>query len=506
MRLSDDTCAQARALIASRLGLDFAEGRRADLERGLVRACRAAAVSVPEEYVHWLGSLPEQNPEWRRLASHLTVGETYFFRDPCSFAALEQQVLPALIAQRRADGVLRLRLWSAGCATGEEPYSLAILLDRLLPDRADWALTILATDISREALEVAREGCYRQWSLRGTPTTVRDRYFSSRDGQSFELDPSLRRLITFAPLNLAEASYPSAVTSAIDVILCRNVLMYFTPAAQRAAVVRLRHALVPGGWLLVSPAETSSELLQPLVPINFPGAILYRNESLPIENSFFCHSDPAEESHAAVWPGRDMGIPRCAQNDTPVLERAPVDHSAVDSVSALRARRPAAPLASLPDGVTVPGGESFETASHPAGVTLIDEAPSDAEDLAHARALADQGQLERARRLCQAALARDRLNPETYLLLAAICQEQSEVPAALQALRRALYLAPHSAAAHFLLGSLLLQRGEGRHARRSMQNVVHLLSQVPRDQPVPDGDGFTAGRLREAAQAYLELQ
>jgi chemotaxis protein methyltransferase CheR len=268
-------------LIASRLGLDLPEGRRQELERALTRACRASSFSDPEAYLAWLATLPEESPEWRRLAGHLTVGETYFLRDCACFEALEQHVLPSIIAARRSEAVLRLRIWSAGCATGEEPYSLAILLDRLLSDRADWALTILATDINLEALEAAERGRYRAWAFRETPQWICERYFQRRGAETFELDPTIRRMVTFTPLNLAEDGYPSAVTntSAMDLILCRNVLMYFTRGAQQATVSRLRQALVADGWLIVSPAEAAAELFRPLVPVNFPGAIFYRKET-----------------------------------------------------------------------------------------------------------------------------------------------------------------------------------------------------------------------------------
>jgi chemotaxis protein methyltransferase CheR len=127
-------------------------------------------------------------------------------------------------------------------------------------------------------------------------------------------------------------------------------------------------------------------------------------------------------------------------------------------------------------------------------------------DLQLAQALADRGKLEAARELCEAALARDRLDPEAHLLLAAICHEQGEFLAALEALRRAIYLAPDSAPAHFLLGSLLLQQGQRKRGRRSMETVVSLLSSVPRDEAVAGGgDGLTAGRLLETARMYLEL-
>jgi len=458
MRLSPEVCHQARALIASRLGLDFPESRQADLERGLIRACQASSVSGPEAYLAWLPALPDESLEWRRLASHLTVGETYFFRDRALFEALEQQVLPSLIATRRAEGTQWLRLWSAGCATGEEPHSLAILLDRLLPDWPDWALTILATDINAKALEKARRGHYREWSFRETPPRIRDRHFHRRAGETFELDPRIRRMVTLAPLNLAEDGYPSVVTntSAMDLILCRNVLMYFTREAQRETAARLREALVTGGWLVVSPSEASADLLSPLVPVNFPGAILYRKEPASVA------------TRLPDFPARLPFVATSGGLDTP----------------------PSPPTEPPEEGI----GSEGEAETPPAL----------AGDLECARALADQGRLDEARELCEAALARDRLDPEAHLLLAAICQERGEVPAALEALRRAIYLAPESAPAHFLLGSLLLRQGKRKQGQRSMETVVSLLNPVPRDEPLAGSDGLTAGRLLETARAYLE--
>jgi chemotaxis protein methyltransferase CheR len=463
MRLSDDLCLQAQTLIAGRLGLDFSKGRQADLERGLVEAYRTSSVSAPETYLAWLATLPDESAEWRRLASHLTVGETYFFRDPGCVEALEQQILPSLIAARRSAGNLRLRLWSAGCATGEEPYSLAILLDRLLPDLSDWALTILATDINPDALETARRGRYREWSFRETPQWIRDRYFHRRSAETFEVDPRIRRMVTFAPLNLAKDGYPAVVTntSAMDLILCRNVLMYFTREAQRATTALLQRALVREGWLAVSPAEASAELFRPLVPVTFPAAILYRKgEDLAVSRPLFGFSSPPEADGG--WRVADSPIqePWHAEQVGPVM---------------LSAAKP--------------------TEAPP-------EAPS---DLQRAQTLADQGKLEAAHELCEAALARDRLDPEAHLLLAAVCHERGEIPAALEALRRAIYLASDSASAHFLLGSLLLRQGQRKRGRRSMETVVSLLSSVPRDEAVAGGGGLTAGRLLETARAYLEL-
>lgn len=453
MKLSDEACRLAQSLIAGRLGLDFPEARQADLERGLVRALRSASTSSPEAYLSTLATLPDGSSEWRRLAGYLTVGETYFFRDGGCVEALEQQVLPSLIAARRSAGNLRLRLWSAGCATGEEPYSLAIMLDRLLPDLADWTLTILATDINPESLETARRGVYRQWSLRETPLWIRDRYFHRQGGETFEVDTRIRRMVTFAPLNLAEDGYPTVVTNttAMDLTLCRNVLMYFTGEAQRASVARLQQALLPGGWLAVSPAEASTDLFRPLTPVSFPGVILYRKEE----------PSPSSMLHyelSTVPPPLPSPIPH---------PPSPAFHSPSPNPQ---------PPASTPQ-------------------PLLDRA----------RVLADQGHLEEACRLCKAALAQDQLDSEVNLLLAAICQERGEIAEALEALRRVIYLTPDSAPAYFLMGSILLQQGKRNQGRRSMETVVNLLQSVPRDETVAGTAGLTAGRILETARAYLEL-
>jgi len=445
--------AHARALIARRLGLDFPERREAELERRLIEASRASGAPDAARYVAQLQTLPEDSPEWRQFACHLTVGETYFFRDPGLFSALEKEVLPSLIAHRRNEGIRRLRIWSAGCASGAEPYSLAVLVDRLLPDRSDWSVTILGTDISPQALAAARRGVYREWSLRETAEPIRRRYFAPRRGGDFELVPEIRELVTFAPLNLAEEGYPSLATNtgAMDLILCRNVVMYFTPEAQRATVARLQQSLVEGGWLSVSPAEASAELMRPLAAVDIPGAILFRKSA---ESRTRAHA-PQRRAPRAPAP---VARPRPPRPIPPSRTRQPVPSRSPDATA------------------------------------LVEQS----------RAEADRGNLDAARDLCREAVGRDRLAPDAQLLLAEIEQERGDVPAALDAARSAVYLAPDSPTAHFLLASLLLRRGQTEKAQRTMRTVVDMLGSVPPDELVAGGDGLTAGGLLETARAYLE--
>jgi chemotaxis protein methyltransferase CheR len=459
MRFSEEVLARARTVIAARLGLDFPETRQADLERGLRRVIERAAAGSPERWVASLATLPDESLQWRRLAAALTVGETYFFRDRACMEALERQVLPALIEARRAAGHPRLRLWSAGCATGAEPYSLAILLDRLLPDRDTWAVTILATDINETALDQAHRGLYSEWALRETPAAIRARYFHRRGKDTLELDPVIRRMVTFAPLNLATDGFPSLLTNtgAMDLIVCRNVLMYFSGERQRAVAARLAEALVAGGWLVVAPAEASIELFRPLLPVHLFDAIFYRKAP-----------DAAGPS-----PRPAPALPQAVS----VAARCPTDDSA-------------GPPALAPEGPPFPEQPRAE--------------PADV--LRRIRRWADQGLLEEARRACEGLLAQDPLNAEGSLLLAAICQEQGETETALEALRRTIYLSPHSAAAHFMAGCLCFRQGDRRRGRRFLETVLDLLQSAAPEGLVPGGDGLTVGRVRETARAYLEIQ
>jgi len=526
MRLADEVYQQARALIARRLGLHFPEGRQTNLEQGLLQACHAAAVPRLETYLAWLTALPTASREWRRLAGSLTVGETYFFRDRASLAALEQHVLPSLIAAQRAMGILQLRMWSAGCATGEEPYSLAILLDRLLPDRSQWHVVIMATDINPEALAAAQRGLYRAWSLRETPVWLRERYFCRRSAATFAVDPQIRQMVTFVPCNLADdddlATVPN--TSAVDIILCRHVLMYLTPEVQRAVVAQLQRALVPGGWLVVGAVEASAELLRPLIPVTFPGAILFRKAPTAVDRS--PASLPPLPEADGVTEGEGL-FPQAGDSLTPTF-------SPYCSARHGQKRRFApSPLAGnggtlncAPSADTVAGngwdggesrggGDTGELSQQHVGRTLLtlsrgekelESLPDAATMLQQARALADQGCLEPARDLCEAVLALDRLNAAVFLLLATIQHERGAIVEALEALRRAIYLAPHCAPAHFLLGSLLLKQGEYQRGRRAMETVINLLHTVPRDAVVPSSDGLTVGRLLEMAHMSLEAQ
>ena len=449
--------------LAAQMGLYFQKKSWGDLERGIVAATGQFGQPDAEACARWLLSAPLTRKQIEVLASHLTIGETYFFREKRSFAALEAHILPELFNARTGPG-RSLRIWSVGCCTGEEPYSIAMLLDRLVQDPAEWDIHIVATDINPEFLRKAEEGVYGEWSFRDTPGWIQERYFSRRQDGRFELHPRYRKKVKFSYLNLAEDSYPTPLnnTHAMDVIFCRNVLMYFNEAQAKQVIANLHRSLADGGWLIVSPAETSSSHFPGFTPVWFPGALLYRKginqKSSTVENA--C---PA--TVPSLYPGP---LP-----PSPLLAEAP----------------PHATLREAPLHVNHP-------AVAPGEVLPFDL--NDGKAQAHAaRACANQGRLDEALEWCEKAIAADKLNPTLHYLHATIRQELGQNEAAAQALRRALYLDPDFLLAHFALGSLRQTQEEYLEADRHFNIALMLLQGHAQDALFPESEGLTAGQLAE---------
>ena len=244
-----------RALLAQlreRTGVDFAGYKPPTLLRRLQRRLVATGTHSLAAYLEHLERHPE---EWQRLASSFLIQVTGFFRDPELYAHLRERVLPELVAAARTRGD-ELRLWSAGCATGEEAYSLAILVAEALGDDLEgFSVRVFATDLDAEAVAFARRGVYPAAALAGVPPDLRERYFAAADGE-YAVRKRVRALTVFGQHDLGQrAPFPR-----IDLALCRNVLIYFTPELQRRALQLFAFALRDGGYLALGKAETTTPL------------------------------------------------------------------------------------------------------------------------------------------------------------------------------------------------------------------------------------------------------
>ncbi len=490
--LPDNRLSQLSEFVAAAMGLHFPRGRWRDLEYRTNSAAKEFGFSDADTFIQWLVTSSLTREQVEVLASHLTIAETYFWREPQVFEALREQILPELIRLRQT-GARRLRIWSAGCATGEEPYSIAVALHRVLPGAEDWHITILATDINPRILRRAAAGVYGQWSFRNAPPWLKEGYFSRREDGRFEILPEIRKMVTFAYLNLAEDIYPSPLnnTNAMDVIFCRNVLMYFAPGRAGRVSQNLYHSLVEGGWLMVGASEFSQLLFSQFASVHFPGAIVYRKgrrESRP----------PAALCLEAIAPQRAPAQPP-AESAVKVEQVAPPPQRR-------KTKLVQAAESALPQQKADAEALALHTEGRYAGVTqrLEDEESPRVMALA-VRALANQGKLSEALAACEKAIAADKLDPGLHYLYATILQEQNREGEAIAALKRALYLDPNFVLAHFALGNLVLHQGNAQAAKKYFENVLALLSACRQDDILPESEGLTVGRFREIIHATMSF-
>jgi chemotaxis protein methyltransferase CheR len=446
---------------AQTTGLHFSAERQADLQRGLTAAAVELGFADGASCADWLLSTPPTQPQLHALVSHLTIGETYFFREPKAFDALRGHILPELLRSRRGRKQ-RLRLWSAACSTGEEAYSLAILVQQLLPDWQDWDVSILATDINERSLQKAVAGVYGEWSFRESSSEFKERYFTRGPNGRFTIAPEIKKSVQFAHMNLAQEGFsPAFNTGSMDVILCRNVLIYFTAEHVRKLVENLRRSLVDEGWLVVSPSECSQALFSRFAAVNFPGSILYRKGG---------SEEVGSMNWAPLAAAPATGMPPAPPEMLPAL---PEILPALPEMRASALEMPSAP----PEPVI-----SFS---------------------AQARTLADQGRHAEALVACEGWIAANKIDAAAYYVHATVLEEMGERERGRRSLQRALYLQPDFALAHFMLGNLARADARPAEADRHFANALHVLRDSPPEALLPESDGLTAGRLVEIMTTLL---
>ncbi len=436
-----------------------------------------------ETYIRELNSAGDGGAELRYLVGQLTVGETHFFRNRPQFEALRRHILPELIKKRRSRS-RHLRIWSAGCSTGEEPYSLAMLVLQLLPDIADWSVSILATDINETALEAARAGFYRDWSFRDVDEYYRRRFFTPED-RGWQISDEVISMVQFRYLNLADDLYPAAVTrtDSLDLVVCRNVMIYFNRELSVAITKRFFRCLEEGGYLLVGHSEHSELVHGEFLRRLSGGAIFYKKEA------------PGESWEQAIKP-RFRGSGRPAGNLLTASEsgfrkrgdqRPPSTEETVEFERAVTAYR------------TMRMEESLDIFR----AIVAKNADNERARYMIALLLANAGKLDEAEAQVQDLLEVNSLHLEGIYLLAMICRVRGEGEREIAQLKKTVFLDKEFVLGHFQMGVYYLRKGNGRLARRSLQNVLNLLD-GREDSAVLDGvEGLSVGRLRGSIEALM---
>lgn len=475
--------------IASRMGLHFPLEKWDMLNRNLVSAASEFGFKDVGVFINWFLSTSLNSEQIEILASHLTISETYFWREPQVFDAFTKSVLTEL-ATLKKDNEKSINIWCTACSTGEEAYSIAIALHKTIPEIKEWKITILATDINPKALSKAKTGVYSSWSFRNSPPWLKSKYFKSLDNKEFEIIPEIKEMVTFTSFNLTHENFLSSIckNQKMDIIFCRNVLMYFTIEWVNQITQNLYHSMSDEGWMIVSSCELSNDLFPQLTPVNFPGAVLYRKSKLEfqIQNNYclslaglelfnsttFCHSN--NDSFESV-SDTDPLYAEIAENINIQTEALKNIESTILEI--------AAPL-------------PFEISRE----AILNE------DKNTIRLLANQGRLEEALWNCDNAIASYLLSPELYFLKASILQEMDKKNEAIKSLKKAIYIDPNYIMGHFTLGNLFQQQGIHKIANQYFNNALELLNTNPNNNFFCELEGLSASYLKGIIIHNLQIQ
>ncbi|MEX1184197.1 MAG: CheR family methyltransferase [Gemmatimonadota bacterium] len=440
------------AWAARHAGLTLAPSRTTELRQTLSRAMADAGIRAPEAYGRELAADPRKLDA---LLTAVTVGETYFFRDTPQIEMIRSRILPDLASCRPAG----VRAWSAGCATGEEAYTLALLL---LEAEAAGDEKVLGTDLSIHRLSRARAGRYRAWSLRGVDEATVQRHFRRR-GAWYELDAEVRRRVEFRRLNLLEEQdWPRGM----DLVLCRNVLIYLDAASVSRVARRLLGALAPGGWLVLGAAD-------PLL-CDLPGC-----ETVLTDAGVAYRPSSGRPARRALQPSVSAAVPAMADNVPAAERRKP------------KPRHPAAPKPRTPVAAPTPPASAPAPEAAPAAIDAAVD---------HIWDLADRGLLRAAVSACDAALEGWGARADLLGLKAMVLIAARNDAAAGAAARHALYLDPGHVVAHMALGEALALSGDSVPADRAFHNAERLLADLAPDVRVTGTRRDTAGTLMALAR------
>ena len=473
-----------RGWISRRFGLSFDDSKLEFLAEVLCRRADQRALTL-RQYLDRLDA-PEAHSEMQALAVELTVPETYFFRHIEQFQAFTDVALPRAQAARAAERTLTVL--SAGCASGEEPYTLAMLLRERVTE-PDWQVLVRGLDINRAMLAKAARGCYSAWSLRETPADALRRWFRSV-GREFQLDDSIRAAVSFHETNLSQESAELGERAIYDVIFCRNVLMYFTADVARAVVSRLTRSLAPGGHLFLGHAETLRGLSNDYHLCHTHDTFYYQRKDVLTAD---------EPDGIAPMGGGVQTVQRASERIHALAQSASTEPGPVMTTLSADGSRASQILRALDLLKEERYTDALERLA-----ALSPESTSDPEVLLlRAVLLVHSGQLTAAEQVSNRLLESDEMNTGAHYVLA-LCRESSgDVQGAVDHDRAAVYLDPSFAMPRLHLGLTARRIGDVESAQRELNQALLLLQREDSSRLLLFGGGFGRDALISLCRAEL---
>lgn len=488
-------------LIARHTGLHIREQDRQTLWTKVDNRIQALKLSTPDQYYQLLNTSTNNSStetpgdrEWKELTLLLTTGESYFFRDKGQIALLKNRLLPQIIEDKKRSHIQpntpkpSLRIWSAGCSTGEEVYSIAVLVKELIPDLHNWDILILGTDINLESIAKAKRGVYESWSFRMVDPELVRRYFNPRQ-QSWEVKKTLFSMVKFQEGNLIKDNFPQPLFGIhnMDLIICRNVFIYFDALSISTVLDKFYHTLNSAGYLITGHAELHGQNLSNLQTKVFPESLVYqRAENLPLKN--YLTSIPSLPiSREITTPTTSIRQQANFLVPTPTNVNRPstlIDQQKVTlakpkvETSSYQSKNPT--LSASITTVETLFNRGEYTAAIQEAEQIIKQYPLhfDACYLL-AQAWANLGNVEKATFYCEQATKIDALSIFPYYLLAHIAEEKGNNSNAKKILKKIVYLAPDSINAYLELGDIYQRESDMNKAKKMRNTALELLKQLP---------------------------
>jgi len=276
LKITDQEFTGLRDFIYAQCGIYIADNRKYLLENRLGNRLKKLTLKNFDEYYNYLRYDVAKDRELKKLFEVITTNETSFYRNPPQLKVFQEQVLTDVVKSCRTKGK-KLRIWSAGCSTGEEPYTISMIVNELLKSEvAQWDVKVTANDLSERVLESARKGIYNDYTLRTTPPEIAKRYFDMDNGTN-SINANVKKLVQFGQINLKDRTQLRRLERS-QIVFCRNVIIYFDDEMKKRVISAFYDNLLPGGYLIIGHSESLHNITRAFKPIHYPGAIIYKKE------------------------------------------------------------------------------------------------------------------------------------------------------------------------------------------------------------------------------------
>ncbi len=516
-------------LIAKRTGLQVQDKDHLELAKKIGLRITALKLPTPEIYYQLLLNQPSQEiadrrkqahssaQEWEALTLLLTTGETYFFRDRGQLNLIQETILPEIIARKQQVRAISqtkpsLRIWSAGCSTGEEAYSLATIVRELIPNYLNWNLLILGTDINTESIAKAKAGSFSEWSFRMVDPKIKQRYFKLQN-RDWQVDEHIRQMVTFRSGNLLTDDYPRLNSDIynMDIIICRNVFIYFNAENVKTILDKFYQALNPGGYLITGHAELQGLHLKEFVPKAYEESIVYqRVEDMQIQSITSNPLDSKEIPQAFSPPDYEPIAFKPAPLTRKISQPYHVARSQSISLDRSRPQTNKSATASNPiEKLALYNANAiFDQGNYALAIQqteqILKQQPDDLEAITLiARAFSSLGQHEKAISYCDRAIALNSMSIDIYYLLAHITEAQGNLSQAKEHLKRIIYIDENAIAAYLDLGSIYKLEANSRRAKQMFDTAIELLKKLSPDTNIQYRGKVKVAELLEQVKANM---